>query len=66
MVLIIVATLTFGSGLETLVSRPALYGWNWNYAVSSNYLVPPQSRSLLDKDPYVAASSSVKLRERAD
>ena len=42
-VLIVVATLTFGSGLDTLVSHPALYGWNWSYAISSNYLVPPQS-----------------------
>ena len=41
--MIVVATLTFGSGLDTLVSHPALYGWNWSYAISSNYLVPPQS-----------------------
>ena len=46
-VMIVVATLTFGSGLNTLVSHPSLYGWNWNYALASNYLVPPQARSLL-------------------
>ena len=34
-VLIVVAALTFGSGLSTLVSHPALYGWNWNYALTS-------------------------------
>ena len=27
------ATLTFGSGLRTLVTHPALYGWNWSYAI---------------------------------
>jgi len=31
-VVIVVATLTFGASLRTLVSRPALYGWNWSYA----------------------------------
>jgi hypothetical protein len=31
-VAMVVATLTFASGLSTLVSHPALYGWNWNYA----------------------------------
>jgi hypothetical protein len=58
-VVIVVATLTFGSGLDTLVSHPALYGWNWNYALSSNYLVPRQSWTLLDKDPDVEAWSGV-------
>jgi hypothetical protein len=60
-VLIVVGTLTFGSGLDTLVSHPALYGWNWSYAISSNYLVPPQSWTLLDKDPDVAAWSGVSF-----
>ncbi len=50
-VLIVAATLTFGSGLDTLVSHPALYGWNWTYALSSNYLVPPQSRSCSTRTP---------------
>jgi hypothetical protein len=30
---VVVGTLTFGSGLRTLVTHPALYGWNWNYAI---------------------------------
>ena len=30
-VALVVATLTFGSGLQSLVSHPALYGWNWSY-----------------------------------
>lgn len=53
-VTVIVATLTFGSSLNTLISRPALYGWNWNYALLN---APPQSTSLLNADPYVAAWS---------
>ena len=53
-VTIVVATLTFGSSLDTLISRPALYGWNWNYAMLG---APPQSTSLLNADPYVAAWS---------
>lgn len=58
-VLIATATLTFGSGLSTLVSHPALYGWNWNYALASSYHVPPQALALLDHDPEVAAASGV-------
>jgi len=60
-VLIVVATLTFGSGLNTLVSHPALYGWNWTYALSSNTDVPPQAMSLLQHDRDVAASSGVSF-----
>ncbi len=30
-VALVVTTLTFGNSLQTLVSRPALYGWNWSY-----------------------------------
>jgi hypothetical protein len=30
-VTVVVATVTFGSSLNTLVSHPALYGWNWTY-----------------------------------
>jgi hypothetical protein len=56
-VVMVVATLTFGSSLQTLVSHPALYGWNWSYALesSSGGNVPPQSRALLNHDPNVAA-----------
>jgi hypothetical protein len=57
-VAIVAATLTFGSSLNTLISHPALYGWNWNYALSSSSgSVPPQSTSLLNSDPYVKAWS---------
>jgi hypothetical protein len=54
---VLVATLTFGSSLRTLVARPALYGWNWDYALQSSQDVPPQAAALLAKDPLVAASA---------
>jgi energy-converting hydrogenase Eha subunit A len=60
-IVIVVATLTFGGSLSTLVTHPALYGWNWNYAIASSGSVPPQSTRLLDSDPYVAAWSGVNL-----
>jgi hypothetical protein len=57
-VTIVAATLTFGSSLNTLISHPALYGWNWNYALSSSSgSVPPQATRLLSGDRYVAAWS---------
>jgi hypothetical protein len=57
-VTIVIATLTFGNSLGTLVSHPSLYGWNWNYALNSNGdSVPPQAAKLLNTDPYVAAWS---------
>ncbi len=59
-VLTVVATLTFGSSLQTLVSHPALYGWNWSYALQSanGGNVPPQVERLLNHDPDVAAWSA--------
>ncbi|MGA8678847.1 MAG: ABC transporter permease [Acidimicrobiales bacterium] len=57
-VAVVVATVTFGSGLSTLNSHPALYGWNWSYAITSpgsENDVPPVVGHLLDHDPYVAA-----------
>jgi len=33
--IVMLATATFGSSLATLVSHPALYGWNWTYALAS-------------------------------
>jgi hypothetical protein len=58
-VAMVVATLTFASGLRTLVSHPALYGWNWNYVINPSAQVPPQTRSLLDHDRNVAAWTGV-------
>jgi hypothetical protein len=59
----VVATLTFGSGLRTLVSHPRLYGWNWSYALSSSNDVPPQTLTFLAHDRDVAASTGVSFAE---
>jgi hypothetical protein len=58
-----VATLTFGASLGYLVSRPALYGWNFSYALYSTdgwgpfppALVNPE----LHRDRLIAASTGV-------
>jgi hypothetical protein len=58
-VLVLVTTVTFASGLSTLVSHPALYGWNWNYAIEeagNGGKVPAHlSDRLLSSDKYVAS-----------
>jgi len=56
-VTVVVATLTFGSGLGTLVSHPALYGWNWDAAVvgQGGAKVPALTDRLLARDGDVAA-----------
>lgn len=66
-VAIVSATLTFSSGLHTLVSRPALYGWNWSYALSSQNDVPPSALSALNRDKNVTAwSGSQSLAVQID
>jgi hypothetical protein len=54
-VAMVAAALTFGSGLQTLISHPALYGWNWTYLLNASNNVPPQALALLDRDRDVAA-----------
>lgn len=58
---VVVATLTFGASLNTLVSRPALYGWNWTVAMvaAGGVGVMPlkQTTDELKNDPNVAAWS---------
>ncbi len=56
-VVVVVTTATFGSSLGTLNSHPALYGWNWNDALSTGAggSVPPIAGRLLNHDPDVAA-----------
>ncbi len=54
-VALVVTTLTFGSGLQSLVSHPALYGWNFSYMLNASNTTPPQALSLLDHDPDVVA-----------
>jgi len=53
-VAIAAATFTFGSGLQFLVSHPALYGWDWSYMLDASNTVPPQAISLLKHDRDVA------------
>lgn len=56
-VAMVVTTLTFASGLGTLISHPPLYGWNWSYLLNPTNDVPPKALSLLEHDPHVAAWS---------
>ena len=58
-VAMVVATLTFASGLSTLVSHPALYGWNWSYALNPSNNVPLSTLTMLKDDPDVAAYSGL-------
>ena len=59
---VVTTTLTFGASLSALVSHPALYGWNWDYAVQSSDgygPVPNQAVATLRHDPEVASYSGV-------
>lgn len=62
-IVVITGTLTFGASLDHLVSRPALYGWNWTYELSAgqgNGDIPQhQVTQLLDHDHDVAAWSGI-------
>jgi FtsX-like permease family len=60
--IVAVATVTFGASLDTLVSHPALYGWNWTYALSAGnptFISQQGAAALLDHDPSVAAWTGV-------
>jgi hypothetical protein len=60
---VVTATLTFGASLATLVSHPALYGWNFNYAFYSVQgwgTVPARwADPMLTRDRLVAATTGV-------
>jgi hypothetical protein len=60
-VVVVIATVVFGASLNSLVSHPRLYGWNWNYAVLAGGGVgdvpAAASAALLDHDASVAAWS---------
>ncbi|HLX88066.1 MAG TPA: FtsX-like permease family protein, partial [Acidimicrobiales bacterium] len=52
---VLMATVTFGASLDTLVSTPRLYGWNWDAALPSGGDIPQaRAAQLLDHDPFVA------------
>src|ERR1700689_4571347 len=58
---VVIATLTFGSSLNTLVSRPSLYGWNWTVALAAaggvGVMPNAQTKIELNHDPDVIAWS---------
>jgi hypothetical protein len=63
-IVVVVATLIFGASLSTLVSRPALYGWNWSYELRSGFSgisnIPEKlATSFLDHDKNIAAWTGV-------
>jgi hypothetical protein len=62
-VVVVVSTVIFGASFHALVSRPALYGWNWDYELSGGGgvgAVPEkQSAELLKADSDVAEWSGV-------
>ncbi len=58
--IVLIATVTFGASLGSLVSHPALYGWNWDYLLAAGGDLPGQEvTSLLDHDAYVSAWSGI-------
>ncbi len=65
-VVVLVTTVTFGASLDTLVSHPSLYGWNWNYALLSGFageenLPAPQVTTMFDHDHFVASWSGANF-----
>ena len=59
-IVVLAATVTFGASLDHLVSHPALYGWNWNYALVAGDDIPQhQSTVLLDHDRFVSAWTGI-------
>jgi hypothetical protein len=61
-VTVLMTTLTFGASLNGLVSRPSLYGWNWNYAILAGFagaedMPGPQSAAIMNQDPDVQSWS---------
>jgi hypothetical protein len=66
-IVVVVSTITFATSLHTLVSRPALYGWNWNYELSGGGGVGNVPQVLvakaLDHDPDVAGWSDAYFGE---
>jgi hypothetical protein len=67
-VTVLVSSVTFGGSLTNLVSHPALYGWNWNYALLSSFagaedLPGPEVAVLLNKDHDIEAWAGVNFAD---
>jgi hypothetical protein len=61
-VITLVATVTFAASLNTLVSHPRLYGWNWSYELSAGEgsdIPGTHVTHLLNADHHVAAWTAV-------
>ena len=60
-IVVVIATVVFGSSFSALVSHPALYGWNWTYALEGGGGIGdiPQhsAAALLKHDKQVSAWS---------
>ncbi len=60
-VIIVMSTLIFGASINSLVSHPALYGWNWSYELASEFgsgnIPSGRVAESLRDDPDVAAWS---------
>jgi FtsX-like permease family len=67
-VTVLVTTVTFGASFDSLVSRPALYGWNWNLALLSSFagaesLPSHQIAGFLNEDGDIRTWSGVYFTE---
>jgi hypothetical protein len=66
-VALVVTTLTFGNSLQTLVSNPQLYGWNWTYILNpvgpGGGNVPHVAFSMLKRDKDVAAFAGMSYND---
>ncbi len=62
-VTLLTSTLTFAGGLSALISHPALYGWNWNYALASGNEVPSKSLAVLEHYSHEVAWSAVNFAD---
>ena len=58
----VTATLTFSSSLNTLVTHPRLYGWNWDYALMSENGIPPQALTASTMTPRSPAGPGTGTR----
>ena len=67
-VAVLTTTVTFGASLDSLISHPSLYGWNWNYAMLSSFagaedLPSRQIAALLNRDNYIQEWSGVSFTQ---